>query len=121
MDTRWSEHERATRGDIVSTRRRGNARRPRGARGARALRAATRARAGVVAAGPRRLAGDAARPRAAGDERRGNVYRRRSALLDRPGGRPEHAHARWRRASAPPRTVRATVSPRCGERTFHRA
>ena len=46
-----------------------------------------RARAGVVGAGPRRLAGDAAGPVHRGHARRGPVHGRRSPLLDRPGGR----------------------------------
>ena len=39
-----------------------------------------------------------------------DVHRRRPALLHRAGRRPEHAHARRRRARAPPRAVRAARS-----------
>ena len=84
-------------------------------------RAAARARAGVVGAGARRLARHPPRPRDAGDARPGDLHRRRPALLDRPGRRAEHAHARRRRAQAPPRAVRRAVPARRGARALHRA
>ena len=71
---------------------------------------AARARAGVLASAPRRLAGDAAMPGAGGDARRRHLHRRRRAVLDRPGDRPEHAQPRRRRARAPPRAVRRARS-----------
>ena len=49
-----------------------------------------------------------------------DVHRRRPALLDRAGRRPEHAHARRRRAPAPPRAVRAAVSPAARQGALHR-
>ena len=64
------------------------------------------ARTGLLGAGPRRLAGDPARPVHRGHARRRDLHRGRPALLDRPGGRPEHAVARRRDPPAPPRPVR---------------
>ena len=68
----------------------------------------------------RRLARPAPRPRAARHARRGDVHRRRSALLDRAGRRPEHAHARRRGARAPPRAVRARRFGCRRSRALHR-
>ena len=55
------------------------------------------------------------------DARRRDVHGRRPALLDRAGRRAEHAHARRRRARAPPRPVRAAVPARRGARALHGA
>ena len=41
-----------------------------------------------------------------------HLHRRRSAVLDGTGGRPEHAHARRHRARAAPRPVRAALPAR---------
>ena len=50
----------------------------------------------------------------------GHVHRRRPALLDGPGRRPEHALARRRGAPPPPRPLRAAVSPRRRPRALRR-
>ena len=68
------------------------------------------ARAGVVAARRRRLAGDPPRPRARGDARRGDLHGRRPALHDRAGGGAEHALARRRRARPAPGAVRRAAA-----------
>ena len=74
------------------------------------------ARAGLVAAGARRLARHAPRARARGDARRRRLHGRRPALHDRAGGGGEHALARRRRARAAPRAVRRAAAARRGAR-----
>ncbi len=59
-----------------------------------------------MAAGARRLAGDARRSGRVRAARRAHLHGRRSAVHDRPCRRPEHAVAGWRRAPAAPRPVR---------------
>ena len=68
-------------------------------------------RAGLLAAGARRLARHPPRPRRGRDARRRHVHGRRPALLDRPGRRPQHAEPRRRRPRPPPRAVRRSVPP----------
>ena len=71
--------------------------------------------------GARRLAGHAPRPVHRRDARCRALHRRRSALLDRSGRRPEHAVARRRRAPSPPRSVRPCLPRAGGAKSLRRA
>ena len=88
-------------------------RHPRAARARSTRRAgpAARARAGLLAAGARRLDRHPPRPCRGRDARRGHVHRRRSTLLDRSGRRPQHAEPGRRGPLPPPRAVRGPVPP----------
>ena len=80
MTTRLYVHRRSPAAGVAHSARR---RRSKTRRALRPPRAAARAGAGGVGVGARRLARHTARPRDGGDERAGDLHRRRPALLDR--------------------------------------